>query len=199
MLESESIGIKALVLKEFSMAALATIQEVVFVLIVLFVFWRVQKNMEFLEIHKEHRDRALSVSASLSLHPYFLSLPMFLLLSIYYCVSYKYTSPKGTCLCSIPSLSLICFCQYVKWMGIRAGQNWYYAQTQHKAKHALPKQNNTLACCLVGDSGDCKGSLSMCLQIKYLFSFHTQRPSTWGLLLALGQRDKQVLRKAKSR
>ena len=149
--------------------------------------------MEFLVRHRKHRDRALSVSPSL--HPYFLSLKMFLLLCLYLLLVTK----KEICLSLFHSISLTkfdLFCQYVKWMGIRAGQNWYYAQTQHKAKHALPKQNNTLACCLVGDSGDCKGSLYMCLQINYLFSFQSQSPSTWGFLLALRQRDKQVLRKA---
>lgn len=68
-----------------------------------------------------------------------------------------------------------------------------------QSKHALTKQNNTLGCCLVGDSGDCKESPHKCLQNHYLFSFQTHRPSIWYYLLISGQRDKEVVRKAKSR
>lgn len=45
-------------------------------------------------------------------------------------------------------------------MGIRAGQIWYYSSSENKSKNVLPKENNRLCCCLVGDSGDCKESFS---------------------------------------
>jgi hypothetical protein len=57
-------------------------------------------------------------------------------------------------------------------MGIRAGQKLvFYAQTQEEYKDAPTKQNNTLACCLVGDSGDCKASPSECQQNHHLLLF----------------------------
>jgi hypothetical protein len=44
-------------------------------------------------------------------------------------------------------------------MGIIAGQKHvFYARTQQEYKGAPTKQNNTIACCLVGDSGHCKAN-----------------------------------------
>jgi hypothetical protein len=44
-------------------------------------------------------------------------------------------------------------------MGIIAGQKHvFYARTQQEYKGAPTKQNNTIACCLAGNRGDCKAN-----------------------------------------
>jgi hypothetical protein len=55
-------------------------------------------------------------------------------------------------------------------MGIIAGQKHvFYARTQQEYKGAPTQQNNTIACCLAGNSGDCKANPNKCQQNHYLF------------------------------
>lgn len=61
-------------------------------------------------------------------------------------------------------------------MGKKAGQIRYYSPSENKSKNVLPKENNRLCCCLVGDSGDCKESFSSAYKTTIRFLLKDKRP-----------------------
>lgn len=131
------------------------------------------------------KDRALSIPLSLFSSLYSFSLPLYKLATLSLSLSLSNLFKYFLSACDVD--------------GNKSWPSLVLFPINEQSKHALTKQNNTLCCCLVGDSGDCKESPHKCLQNHCLFSFQTHRPSIWYYLLILGQRDKEVVRKAKSR